>query len=91
MTARSPDTPTHATPDAADPPAGAISSTADLSVADTAGPDADGPDADQLLVDGQPPPSARTTLSRDRIVQAAVEFVDEHGLPGLSMPWELPI
>jgi len=31
------------------------------------------------------PSSARTPLSRERIVEAAVAFIDDEGLPGLSM------
>lgn len=52
--------------------------------------DADGasgpvPDADLAAVAGQPPPSERLPLSAERIVDAAVAFIDEHGLPGLTM------
>jgi AcrR family transcriptional regulator len=36
-------------------------------------------------VRGDAPPSARQPLDRDRIVRAAVAFIDEQGLPGLSM------
>ena len=43
------------------------------------------PDADAAAVRGQEPPSARTPLSRERIVEAAVAFIDDQGLPGLSM------
>jgi len=42
-------------------------------------------DADAEVVAGKPPPSERVPLSRERIVTAAVEFIDEHGLPGLTM------
>ena len=42
-------------------------------------------DADAAVVRGQEPPSARTPLSRERIVEAAVAFIDDQGLPGLSM------
>jgi len=42
-------------------------------------------DADAEVVAGQDPPSARRPLDRDRIVAAAVRFIDESGLPGLSM------
>ncbi len=42
-------------------------------------------DADADLVAGVPPPSARIPLSRDQIVEAALAFIDEHGLPGLTM------
>jgi AcrR family transcriptional regulator len=52
-------------------------------------PDAGSPpepvDGDAALVRGEQPPSARVPLSRDRIVDAAVMFIDEQGLPGLSM------
>jgi AcrR family transcriptional regulator len=44
-----------------------------------------GNDADKAIVAGDDPPSARVALSRDRILQAAVEFIDEEGLPGLTM------
>ena len=43
------------------------------------------PDADARAVEGLPPPSARQPLSRERIVDAAVAFIDAHGLPGLTM------
>ena len=43
------------------------------------------PDADVSAVEGRPPPSARRPLSRERIVDAAVAFIDDHGLPGLTM------
>ncbi|PKH41773.1 transcriptional regulator, TetR family [Nocardioides alpinus] len=43
------------------------------------------PDADANAVEGLPPPSAREPLSRERIVEAAIAFIDEHGLPGLTM------
>jgi AcrR family transcriptional regulator len=42
-------------------------------------------DADAQVVSGQTPPSARMPLDRDRIVAAAIQFIDEHGLPGLTM------
>lgn len=42
-------------------------------------------DADVDLVEGRSPPSARRPLSRDRIVDAAIAFIDDHGLPGLTM------
>jgi AcrR family transcriptional regulator len=42
-------------------------------------------DADAALVAGEPAPSERVALSRDRVVSAAVDFIDEHGLPGLTM------
>jgi AcrR family transcriptional regulator len=43
------------------------------------------PDADARVAAGQEPPSARHPLSRDRIVDTAVAFIDENGLPGLTM------
>lgn len=42
-------------------------------------------DADAEVVRGRQPPSARRPLSRERIVDAAIAFIDEHGLPGLTM------
>lgn len=42
-------------------------------------------DADAVLVGGRLPPSARVPLDRERIVAAAVSFIDEFGLAGLSM------
>ena len=42
-------------------------------------------DADAEIVAGNEPPSTRTALDRDRIVAAAVEFIDESGLAGLTM------
>jgi AcrR family transcriptional regulator len=42
-------------------------------------------DADADLVAGQEPPSARTTLDRERIVAAAIAFIDESGLTALTM------
>jgi AcrR family transcriptional regulator len=45
----------------------------------------DDTDADAQAVAGEPPPSARTPLSRERIVAAAIDFIDEFGLPGLTM------
>jgi AcrR family transcriptional regulator len=42
-------------------------------------------DADAAVVRGEAAPSARQPLSRDRIVTAAVEFIEEHGLPNLTM------
>ena len=46
---------------------------------------AETPDADARVVEGQAPPSGRTPLSKDRIVDAALSYIDEHGLPGLTM------
>ena len=45
----------------------------------------DVPDADAALVAGKPPPSARVPLDRDRIITAAIEFIDTQGLAGLTM------
>jgi len=45
----------------------------------------DYPDADRAAVDDELAPSARVALSRDRIVSAALEFIDANGLPGLTM------
>jgi AcrR family transcriptional regulator len=42
-------------------------------------------DADAAVVAGEAPPSTRLPLDRERIVGAAVGFIDEFGLPGLSM------
>jgi AcrR family transcriptional regulator len=42
-------------------------------------------DGDRDVVEGQAPPSERTALSQERIVAAAVEFIDTSGLPGLTM------
>ena len=38
-------------------------------------------DADDAIVEGDDPPSARVPLSTDRIVTAAVDFVDEWVCP----------
>lgn len=43
------------------------------------------PDADAGVVEGRQPPSARQPLSRERIVDAALAFIDDQGLPGLTM------
>ena len=43
------------------------------------------PDADRAAVEDEPAPSARVPLSKDRIVAAALEFIDANGLPGLTM------
>ena len=45
----------------------------------------DVPDADVEVVSGGEPPSARVPLSRQRIIDAAIGFIDREGLPGLSM------
>jgi AcrR family transcriptional regulator len=42
-------------------------------------------DADRAIVEGAEPPSARVALSQERIVAAALAYIDEFGLPGLSM------
>ncbi len=43
------------------------------------------PDADAEMVAGNEPPSARRPLGRDRIVAVAIGFIEEFGLPSLSM------
>ncbi len=43
------------------------------------------PDADQAVVRGDEPPSARVRLSKERILEAALAYIDEHGLPTLTM------
>ncbi|MBB6625728.1 TetR/AcrR family transcriptional regulator C-terminal domain-containing protein [Nocardioides sp. KIGAM211] len=48
--------------------------------------DADGhPDADAAIVLGEDPPSARVPLDRRRIVDAALEHIEESGLATLTM------
>ena len=42
-------------------------------------------DADASAVAGGPSPSAKVPLDRDRIIAAAISFIDESGLPGLTM------
>lgn len=42
-------------------------------------------DADAQVIGGFPPPSARIPLDRDRVVATAVAFIDNNGLPGLTM------
>lgn len=42
-------------------------------------------DADKDIIAGDKPPSSHVALSRDRILAAAVEFIDEEGLLGLTM------
>lgn len=42
-------------------------------------------DPDLAAIAGDPLPSERQPLSTERIVDAAVAFIDEHGLPGLTM------
>jgi AcrR family transcriptional regulator len=50
-------------------------------------PDGDGGsiDADRTVVEGSDPPSARVPLSRERILRAALSYIDVHGLPDLTM------
>ncbi|MCP3420407.1 TetR/AcrR family transcriptional regulator C-terminal domain-containing protein [Nocardioides pinisoli] len=45
----------------------------------------DYPDADRAVVEDEPAPSSRVPLSRERIVAAALEFIEANGLPGLTM------
>jgi len=42
-------------------------------------------DADAAAVQGNPVPSARIPLDRDRILTAAVDFIDDNGLMDLTM------
>ena len=42
-------------------------------------------DADAALVNGDAPPSRHTPLDRGLILDAAIRFIDEQGLPGLTM------
>jgi AcrR family transcriptional regulator len=42
-------------------------------------------DADADVVAGHPPPSARVPLDRERIVAAAIAYIDDQGLSGLTM------
>ncbi len=42
-------------------------------------------DVDAAVVAGEAPPSVRRPLDRASIVAAAIGYIDEHGLPGLSM------
>ena len=42
-------------------------------------------DTDAAVLDGRRPPSARVPLDRERILSAAVAFIDEEGLSGLTM------
>ena len=42
-------------------------------------------DADADVVAGNPPPSARVPLDRERIVAAAIAYIDDQGLSGLTM------
>ncbi|WP_210503930.1 TetR/AcrR family transcriptional regulator C-terminal domain-containing protein [Nocardioides xinjiangensis] len=43
------------------------------------------PDADRAAVEDEPPPSARVPLSRERVIAAALAYIDDNGLPGLTM------
>lgn len=43
------------------------------------------PDSDVLAVQGRQPPSARVPLSRERILAAALEFIDAEGVSSLTM------
>ena len=45
----------------------------------------DTPDADRAVVQGDDPPSARVRLSRDRVLSAALAYIEEEGLPTLTM------
>lgn len=42
-------------------------------------------DADAAVVAGQAPPSARVPLSTELVVRTAVDHIEEHGLPELTM------
>lgn len=42
-------------------------------------------DPDRVILAGEEPPSARVALSVERIVGAALAYIDEFGMPGLSM------
>lgn len=44
-----------------------------------------GVDVDAVVASGDPVPAAREPLTRARIVAAAIDYVDRHGLPGLTM------
>ena len=44
-----------------------------------------GIDSDASVVGGEPLPSTRVPLGRDRIVAAAIGYIEEHGLASLSM------
>ena len=43
------------------------------------------PDADAAVVAGEPVPSQRLPLDRERIIAAAIMYVEEHGLASLTM------
>jgi AcrR family transcriptional regulator len=59
--------------------------TSDKLEADAHAASAGAPDADALVVRGEQPPSARAPLDPDRIVATAIAFIDEFGLPSLTM------
>jgi AcrR family transcriptional regulator len=42
-------------------------------------------DADAQVVEGKPPPSERVPLDRERILRAAIDFIDERGVRDLTM------
>ena len=42
-------------------------------------------DADAQVTRGDEAPSTRVSLSRERVVTAAVEYIEENGLPSLTM------
>jgi AcrR family transcriptional regulator len=54
-------------------------------VADPDVPTDDGLDADKIAVRGDEPPSARVPLSRDRVLEAAMTYIEEQGLASLTM------
>ena len=53
--------------------------------ADVGGGDRHLPDSDVMAVQGLQPPSARIPLSRDRILGAALDFIDAEGVSALTM------
>ena len=42
-------------------------------------------DADAAIVEGHNPPSKRKPLDRELIISSAVDYIDDQGLPGLTM------
>ena len=48
-------------------------------------PDEEYVDVDAQVAGGEEPPSQRVPLSRERVVTAAVEYIEENGLPSLTM------
>ena len=42
-------------------------------------------DTDAAVLQGRRPPSTRVPLDRERILTAAVAFIDDQGLSGLTM------